>query len=372
MSKEISTDLATESATESKLPAHFEEQHLLALYQRVENEVKAEVPDITTKEGRARIKALAADVSRSKTAIDAPLRDYLRYLKSSVKPVEKNARESVERFDALRDELLKPLMAALEPQKQLLTMMEGVSTLCIAEGFTAQQAKDLLAQVEAVDIESFWQENQKKAKAAKEAAATTAADTLKRLELAEQQAAELAALRKQQAEAEQRERDRLIAEEAKAQAQREADEKLRRDREDAERRAAEARQREEDERLARQRAEESARLAEEQRKRDDELRAQREEQARKDAEEQQRLAVAAAEEAERNRLAEQQRTEQEAAERREADKAHAVKVKREILASLLADGDFDAAVKSGDPEKVARAVIGLSAKRMAGKMFIQY
>lgn len=68
-----------------------------------------ELPDLTTKKGRDRVASLAAGVSRSKTAIDKPGRAFLKHLKESVKPVEKNLKAFVDACDELRDQVRKPL-----------------------------------------------------------------------------------------------------------------------------------------------------------------------------------------------------------------------------------------------------------------------
>ncbi|WP_445494628.1 hypothetical protein [Photorhabdus sp. SF281] len=68
-----------------------------------------EVPDLTTKKGRDRIASLAAQVSRSKTAIEKPGREYLKRLKNAVKPAEQEIKRFVDACNELRDEVRKPL-----------------------------------------------------------------------------------------------------------------------------------------------------------------------------------------------------------------------------------------------------------------------
>lgn len=68
-----------------------------------------EVPDLSTAKGRARIASLAAQVSRSKTAIEKPGRDYLKRLKELPKEVEAELRRFVTECDAIRDETRRPL-----------------------------------------------------------------------------------------------------------------------------------------------------------------------------------------------------------------------------------------------------------------------
>ncbi|MCC8384622.1 hypothetical protein GPY51_10875 [Photorhabdus laumondii subsp. laumondii] len=68
-----------------------------------------EVPDTTTKKGRDRIASLAAQVSRSKTAIEKPGREYLKRLKEAVRPAEQEMKRFVDACNELRDEVRKPL-----------------------------------------------------------------------------------------------------------------------------------------------------------------------------------------------------------------------------------------------------------------------
>ena len=75
----------------------------------VKGEIEGEVPDLTTRKGRERIASLAAKVSKSKTAVEKPGRDYLRRLKEMPKVVEAELREFVTKMDTLRDETRRPL-----------------------------------------------------------------------------------------------------------------------------------------------------------------------------------------------------------------------------------------------------------------------
>lgn len=68
-----------------------------------------EVPDLSTAKGRARVASLAAQVSRSKVAVEKPGRDYLKRLKELPKDVEAELRRWVIECDTLRDEVRRPL-----------------------------------------------------------------------------------------------------------------------------------------------------------------------------------------------------------------------------------------------------------------------
>jgi len=68
-----------------------------------------EVPDLSTKKGRDRVASLAAQVSRSKTAIEKPGREYLKRLKEAVRPAEAEIKRFVDACDELRDATRRPL-----------------------------------------------------------------------------------------------------------------------------------------------------------------------------------------------------------------------------------------------------------------------
>lgn len=91
------TNTAQDSKNESggdkinlpSLPDAFNKDALIDAYKRIEKEAKSEVPDIETEEGRKNIKEMARKVAASKTAIDTPIRDYLRIIKAQPKVLEK-------------------------------------------------------------------------------------------------------------------------------------------------------------------------------------------------------------------------------------------------------------------------------------------
>lgn len=355
--KEAATEVSTEVNSLPQLPVAYSAESLEDLFAKVKEEVEAHVPDLETVEGRKHIKSLAAKISSSKTAIDKPMRDYLREIKALPKVVEKNARESVERFDALRDATLKPLLDAASPQEAIISRMADIVSLCNDVGATSDTVRSMLAEANAVDTTKLWPEYVKKADAAVDGARQVATDALARIEAAEKQAAELEELRRNQAENEQRERDRLIAE-AAAQKAREEEQKR------AEQRILDERNKAEQSRLAelasKQQAEEAERrrvaqevsakqaaiIAEEAAK----LRA---EQAAKDATEK------AQREAE-----EHLKREAEELERREQDKAHRTAVNRAALVDLIAHAEID--------EETAKKVITAVATKKVSGMGMKY
>lgn len=347
------------TATEfPSLPVAYSAESLEDLFAKVEAEVKAHVPDLETVEGRKHIKSLAAKISSSKAAIDKPMRDYLREIKALPKVVEKNARESVERFDALRDATLKPLSDAQAAQDAIIERMDEIVRMCSQDGLQSDTVRFMRDEVNAVEVETtFWPELLKKAKASVDGADAATLTTLSRLEKEEAQAAELERLRKESEENAQRERDRQIAEAAAQKAQEE-------ERQRAEQRILDERNKAEQDRLAKLKAEQDKSDAE-QRLKDAEAKAKADaELAEAQAKERERIAAENAKKyAEEQQALELQRQKEEE-QRRADDKQHRITVNCAALAGLIAHAELT--------EDQAKAVITAVAKGLVDNMKVIY
>jgi len=352
------TEVSTGVTELPSLPVAYTAETLEDLFNKVKAEVEAHVPDLETVEGRKHIKSLAAKISSSKTAIDKPMRDYLREIKALPKVVEKNARESVERFDALRDATLKPLVEAQAAQDAIIERMDEIVRMCSMDGLQSDTVRLWYAEATAVDVETtFWPELIKKARASVDGAVAATSATVTRLVAAEEQAAELERLRKEAEENAQRERDRQIAEAAALKAQEE-------ERQRAEQRILDERNKAEQDRLAKLKAEQD-KAAAEQALKDAEEKAKRDaELAEQQAKERERIAAENAKKyAEEQQALEVQRLKDEE-QRRADDKAHRVAFNRAALADLIA--------QAGLSEDQAKAVITAVAKGLVANIKIHY
>jgi len=336
----MKTELITKENTTVaiEIPVNFQAEFLENKYAEVEKEVEAEVLDVTTEDGRKRIKTIAADINKSKLTLDEPIRAHLRIIKAQPKVLEKNARDSKQRFESLRESVLEPLTVAQKFQDDLLIWLNNVPTNCSAPDVTSETLNFYLAEIEKIDQSTIWQELKKKFKVAIENATTTAMVTLERVEQQEKQAAELEVLRKQQAEAEQKENDRLIAEQAAADERNRLEYKASIEKQEIERRAVEAKQREEkaiaDAAIEKNKAIE-AEAREKQAVIDNKA---REEQALIDAKKREELAIEQATEKERIRLEEVAAQEKQDAEDRANNNAHRAKINRSILVAMISLG----------------------------------
>lgn len=237
----------------------------------------SEVPDLSTTKGRERIKSLAASVSRSKTAIEKPGRDYLKKLKEAVKPAEAEIKRFVDACDALRDETRRPL-----------TEWEAEQDRLNQEAEAKKKAEQLAAEIEVAHEMALLMND------AFDRDAKAKADEVERLQKAHEE---------------------FIAQQSAEKAKRETEEKAKRDIEAAE-------QRERDAKLAQERAEQAAKDAAAKAERDAKELAERVEREKEEAIAAEKLK--AQQEAERvQREAKQKEDARLAEEKRIADEAAA-------------------------------------------------
>lgn len=354
---EQTTDLALTEITPDLAPKIYTTGGLDSYYQQVVEQVKGEVPDLDSKKGRARIASLAMQVSRSKTAVEKPGREYLKHLKELPKIVEAELRDWVRKMDALRDEVRAPL-TQWEEAEQARVMDHEIKLERIrswydpGRAYTAADLKDEIQQLTATpiaDMEEFTEQ----AALAKEATLKRMNERLPVIEAYEAEQAELERLRQEQAKREQEDRERRIAEEAAARARAEAEAAAQAERDAAIRREAELKaQAEAAERQVREAAERAERESQE---------------AARRAEQEKQAAI----EAERRRQAEEAQRQQQEAERiqREAEtKAANIEHRKQVNNAAL----IDLMAHAGLDESQAKAVICAVAKGQIAHLHINY
>lgn len=367
--------IAIEEISEENAPAIYVAGGLKQFIDLVKAEVEGEVPDLTTRKGRERIASLAAKVSKSKTAVEKPGRDYLRRLKEMPKVVEAELREFVTTMDALRDETRRPLteweQAEAERVKGHEMRMLGLRAEASDLGsLNTEELLSSIARVESVALDDSWEEFAAEAGQVKDQVLATLREALAARQKYEAEQAELARLRREAEERAEQDRIRLAQEAAvEAERQRVAQQQQ------AEREAAARREQELlDQAAAQEREAENQRLQLK-------LQAEQAERARIQAEadrvaaeqraEQERQAAArrAEEAAEQARQEERRRADAAAAEivrqqkARERDEAHRRAINRAAL---------DAFVAGGMTEECAKQAITLIAQRKIPNIAISY
>jgi len=367
--------ITIEQISEENAPAIYVAGGLKQFIDLVKGEIEGEVPDLTTRKGRERIASLAAKVSKSKTAVEKPGRDYLRRLKEMPKVVEAELRDFVTKMDALRDETRRPLTeweaaedARIDRHNDRLNWLK---TLADDLGeLSSLHIKGLIAEAEGMQLGDHWEEFEAEAANTKDKVLTTLRAALQKREQFEEGQAELARLRR---EAEERaEQDRIrAAQEAAVEAERQRVAQQ----QQAEREAAARREQELlDQAAAQEREAENQRLQLK-------LQAEQAERARIQAEadrvateqrmEQERQAAARRQEeaAEQARQEERRRADAAAAEivrqqeARERDEAHRRSINRAALEAFMAEGM---------PESCAKQAVKLIAQRKIPNIAISY
>ncbi|HDS1744247.1 hypothetical protein [Pseudomonas sp. M2] len=368
--------IAIEEISEANAPAIYVAGGLQQFIDLVKGEIEGEVPDLTTRKGRERIASLAAKVSKSKTAVEKPGRDYLRRLKEMPKVVEAELREFVTKMDALRDEVRQPLTdwqaaedARVDKHNSMIRHIEDCGLGLI--GGQPQPFVLLFRELEEkIIVDEKFEEFEAEAHRAKATALVKLQASFDEHQKREAEQAELARLRR--AEEERAEQDRIrAAQEAAVEAERQRVAQQ----QQAEREAAARREQELlDQAAAQEREAENQRLQLK-------LQAEQAERARVQAEadrvaaeqrmEQERQAAARRQEeaAEQARQEERRRADAAAAEilrqqeARERDKAHRASINRAALEAFVA---------GGMTEECAKQAITLIAQRKIPNIAITY
>lgn len=329
-----------------------------ALFDRIAEQARSLVPDVTTTKGRDAIGSLAAKVSSSKKLAEKYAIELVADQKAKIKVVDTDRIQFCKKMDSLRDEILAPRVAYVEAENNRTAKHRGAifgikhsATLCTLDR-SSHEIKQFISNLENLEIDSSFEEYEQEAKLAKlETLEALRADLANR-EKYEAEQAELERLRQAEQVRIQQERDAQIAREAAEKANREAEEKARFESERVQREKAESEQRE-----ARLVAEkEAAVLREEALKRkaiDDAKQA--------DIDKQQAI------EAERQRIEQQQaaqaKADREAQEARLANREHMRQINNEILNKLC---------EIGLDEGQAKAVISAIAKNQVQHVSIKY
>lgn len=222
----------------------------LLLVDRIAEEVRKHVPDVTTKKGRDAIGSLAAKVSKSKTLAEKYAKDLVAEEKARIKLVDDDRIQFVKRMDALRDEILAPRDAWEQAEKdrvaKCLEFLDEITELAKPEflGNAAWQLKGYIDTLSDLKIDSRFMEFEDQAKLAKFETLEVLRKALADRQKYEAEQAELERLRQAEQDRLQREHEERIACEAAEKATREAEEKARLEAERVQREKAESEQRE--------------------------------------------------------------------------------------------------------------------------------
>lgn len=296
------------------------------LFERIAQEARSHVPDVTTKKGRDQIGSLALKISKSKTFIEKCGKKLVAEQKAQIKLVDDDRIATVKKFDELRNEILAPRDAWEQAEKDRVAKHEEAIQFIKNHSYISDASvlkiKGDIEFLENLSIGPQYEEYEEQAKLAKFETLEVLRTALVIREKYEAEQAELERLRQAEILRQQQEREAQIAREAAEKATREAEEKARFEAERVQREKAEAEQRE-------------ARLK-----------------AEKEAAE---LRAAQAAENERKRIEAEQaakaEAERKAAEEREADQAH-----KKLICSEALKGLTDLGVSVGQGKAILNAI----------------
>ena len=219
------------------------------LFERIAQEARSHVPDVTTKKGRDQIGSLALKISKSKTFIEKCGKELVAEQKAQIKLIDDDRIATVKKFDELRNEILAPRDAWEQAEKDRVAKHEGdiaeIKRIALAVSeWDSISIKNALNDLENKVIDSSFEEYEEQAKLAKFETLEVLRKALADREKYEAEQAELERLRIAEQQRIQQEREAQIAREAAEKATREAEEKARFEAERVQREKVESEQRE--------------------------------------------------------------------------------------------------------------------------------
>lgn len=315
------------------------------LYERIAQEARSFVPDVTTKKGRDAIGSLAMKVSKSKTLIEKYGKELVAEQKAKIKLVDDDRIAVVKKLDALRDEILAPRDAWEQAEKDRVAKHESnIASIRDFAEYDFESSKEIesdISELEKWVIDSSYEEYEEQAKLAKFETLEKLRKALAEREKYEAEQAELERLRKAEQERLQQQYEEQLKAQAAEKARLEAESKAKAEQEKLER-----------ERLAAEQAQKRA----EAEKEAAELRA-------KEAE---RQAVIAAQQ-ERERIEREQAAQAEAERQAEAARLADVEHRRTINNAILSK-----LMEIGLDEEQGKEVIAALAKNQVPHVSIKY
>jgi hypothetical protein len=188
----------------------------------VESRVSDYIYDVDTKGGRKDIASFALKIAKCKTAIDGLGKDLVADAKKEIKLIDNKRKFARDKLDALKESFRKPLTDLEDAEKaRVQSLNDGINSIredgerVVLEwiNYSVQELNDLLVSTEQKD-DGTWEEfNDAAVKVITEAVKNINTAITKRSQYDIEQE-QLAALKRQEEEKAQKERDERIAKEA--------------------------------------------------------------------------------------------------------------------------------------------------------------
>ena len=303
------------------------------ILEQIEQEARREASqlDISTEGNRKALASLAFKVAKSKTFVESQRKALVTDEKKRLAKIDEEGRRIWNRFEALQEEIRKPLTDWENAEKSRVACHEEALRILrnlsmIPQPFGVTEVNESIENVESLFNQRNWEEFAKRAADTRAAVLFELNAILASAQKAQAEALEAERLRAEAQERAIKEREAAAAKAAKEEAERKAAERARiaqeaaereRQRIERERIEAEARVKEAEARRIREAEEAERRLEAEK-----QAAKRREEEAAAKAKRDQEVAI----ERERQRIAEEAKREADAQARREANKKHREKV----------------------------------------------
>lgn len=288
--------------------ALFEEKGLDPIIEKIREEVKKHVPDISTERGRKAIASLSRKVASSKVRLDDLGKELVYELKTQTSAIDAERKRMRDELDRLRDETRQPLTEWENIEQSRLEEHEhGLKELAelvnVPFNSSVEDMEQRLLEVHLYSARD-WQEFSQRYKLASESAVAQLTKLIAETKQRAERDAELKRLQEAEAKRLREEHEARIAQEAAAQATAEAQAKAKQAKRDA------------DTAIAKAEAE-----------------------------------AEAATQRERERVAEEKRKEAAETAKREADKTHKAAINGTALAAFI-----DLGISASDAKKVVTAI----------------
>ncbi len=325
--------------------------------ERIRQEVTGHAPNLKTDKGRKEIASRAFKVRKIKAALDGLGKEQVDRLKEIPKLIDAERKRMRDELDALADEVRKPLTDWEEAEASRVALhradLDGMADQAReVGGLDVETLRQRIATVESAAIGESWEEFEAEAHRVKAKALEILNTALAERQKHEAEQAELADLRRKQAEQEQKDREAEIARQAAEKARADAEAKAQAERDAAAKREADAK-------AAQVKAEQDAKdAAERQRRAEEQAEAER-----LASVERAKQAAEAARQAEIKRQADEKAAEEAEQRRREEDKAHKASINNAALAAFI---------ENGLPDECAKQAVILIAKGLIPAIRIQY
>lgn len=244
-------------------------KNLDEFYAKVEKMAKGLVADPLTKEGASQIKTCTRQIASVKKKVDDYGKDVVAELKALPKIIDENRRIFREKMEALQDEIRRPVTEIEQREEEIATIAQR--HMRIGADAASGDIQKEIESVKAIELtDEKWHEGLEKAKKAVNGELNALNLMLESALKREEEQRELAELRKKQEEAERIIREQKIREEAERKAREQAEAKaaaerarMQREKEEAERKAAEAEKRAQEAQEAARKAAQEAKEREE-------------------------------------------------------------------------------------------------------------